>query len=613
MAKTVDCAGEPDAPEVPVTVPVIDQELVIHVFSPLEGPQAETAHQQLRRLWSACRGQLGMTEPIPGIVAPALPPETDAALRPDGVAAAQQSPDATRQAVLRRVDDVMNLSVALAQPAPQIMGLPSKRPLGWVECAQIWSQVSAPGSDAALGEIRLFLARAPVGGSGTVEATAVLGQSLEPLLPYREDRAREWWRWGTTTSAGYAVWDLRPGDTGSIREIVIIAASDRDDELSAWAWSDGTTDLPRFARYLLHMAKLRYEARLLDSWGRDQRRGDVNGMLAELSVALAPDAPHPGKAELLRSRLSRLRAEEVRLNALEADLEALSNTVSIARGNLDVAVGRGTGEGATDLFSADQALARWLTQQLEDYLKYLRTDLGQTRRARELAAEELDQTMQAGPAPDTAGVSPRPTSAGQAASASTEKPATSIDDVKRRVFVVHGRDTSLANRFYDLLRAVDLRPLEWESLVKATGIATPRLGEIVAAAPRLAQATLVLLSPDDIVELHSDLFLADDIPQERGRAGQARPNVLFELGLALMAYPHNTVIVEVGRMRPLSDLAGLNVIRFDGSAEAIKKVLSRLEIAGCAVDDSAVDWLDLSRFADLRTYRRGPGNHKAAP
>jgi predicted nucleotide-binding protein len=582
---------------VPVTVPVIDQELVIHVFSPLDGPQAETAHQQLRRLWSACRGQLGMTEPIPGIVAPALPPEADAALRPDGVAAAQQSPDATRQAVLRRVDDVMNLSVALAQSAPQIMGLPSKRPLGWVECAQIWSQVSAPGSDAALGEIRLFLARAPVGGSGTVAATAVLGQSLEPLLPYREDRAREWWRSGTTTSAGYAVWDLRPGDTGSIREIVIIAASDRDDELSAWAWSDGTTDLPPFARYLLHMAKLRYEARLLDSWGRDQRRGDVNGMLAELSVALAPDAPHPGKAELLRSRLSRLRAEEVRLNALEADLEALSNTVSIARGNLDAAVGRGTGEGATDLFSADQALARWLTQQLEDYLKYLRTDLGRTRRARELAAEELDQTMQAGPA----------------ASASTEKPATSIDDVKRRVFVVHGRDTSLANRFYDLLRAVDLRPLEWESLVKATGIATPRLGEIVAAAPRLAQATLVLLSPDDIVELHSDLFLADDIPQERGRAGQARPNVLFELGLALMAYPHNTVIVEVGRMRPLSDLAGLNVIRFDGSAEAIKKVLSRLEVAGCAVDDSAVDWLDLSRFADLRTYRRGPGNHKAAP
>jgi hypothetical protein len=51
------------------------------------------------------------------------------------------------------------------------------------------------------------------------------------------------------------------------------------------------------------------------------------------------------------------------------------------------------------------------------------------------------------------------------------------------------------------------------------------------------------------------------------------------------------------------------VIRFDGSAEAIKKVLHRLEVAGCAVDDSGVDWLDPDRFAGLATYRRGPDNH----
>jgi len=306
-----------------LTDPVLDQELVIHVFFPFDGPQAETAYQQLTRLWSACRARLGMTEPIPGILAPARPPETRAALLEDGVAATQQSPDASRQAVLRRVHDILNLSVALAQPVPEDLlrppgarlarpqGIrpPAERQLGWVEWAQIWSQASAPAHAAALGEARLFLAREPVGGIGTVAATAALGQSLGPLLPYREDGARDWWRTGTMTSAGYAVWDMCPGDTDSIRGIVAIAASDRDDELSAWAWSDGTTDMPPFARYLLHAAKLRYEARLLDSWGRGQRRGDINEMLAELSVALAPDAPHPGKAGLLRSRLSRLRAE----------------------------------------------------------------------------------------------------------------------------------------------------------------------------------------------------------------------------------------------------------------------------------------------------------------
>ena len=589
-----------------MTAPVVDQELVIHVFFPLDGPCAQAAYQQVRRLWSACRSQLGMTEPVPGIPAPPLPPESGALPPGDGIVAAQESPDTSRQAVLRRVHDVLNLSVALAQPLPDghrrpsatrldqaqdIEPFSSKRQMGWVEWAQIWSQASAPGTDAALGEGRLFLARAPI--RGTVAGTAALGQSLEPLLPSQEDRPREWWRWGTTTSSGYAMWDMSPGDTDSIREIVIIAALDRGDEFSAWAWSDGPPDIPAFARYLMHAAKLRYEARLLDSWGQEQRRGDINGMLAELSVALAPDAPHPERAGLLRAWLSRLRTEEIRLNALEADLENLGNTVSIALGNLAAVVGCDVGEGTIGPFAADRALGGWLTRQVEDYLNYLRTDLAQTRRVRELAAEELEQVMR-----DNAGAA---------------QPSASSYDTRRRVFVVYGRDTKLTSRFFDLLRAVDLRPLEWETLVQATGKATPSLAEVVMGAPHLAQATLVLLTPDDIVELHSDLLLDGDAQPERDRAAQARPNVLFEMGLALMAYPERTVIVEVGRMRPLSDLAGLNVIRFDGSPVAIKKVLHRLEVADCAVDYSGLDWLDPGRFGDLSTYQRGPGNHEAAP
>jgi predicted nucleotide-binding protein len=578
-----------------VAAPVVGQEFVVHVFAPLDGPQAETAYQQVMRLWSACRGQLGMTEPIRGVPARALPPPARDGLPAEGVAAAQESPDACRQAVLRRVHDVLNLSAGLAQPVR------SGRQLGWAECAQLWWQASAAGADAVLGEARLFLARAPAASMSTAAATMALGRSLEPLLPYGEDRPREWWRWGSTTSSGHAVWDTRPGDTGRVREIVIIAAEDREDELSAWAWSDGTAGLPPFARYLMHAAKLRYEARLLDAWGRGEQRGDIAAILAELGVALAPEAPHREKAGLLRSRLSRLRAEEARLNALKADLERLGTTVSIAHGNLDAAAG--TDAGAAGMFAADQALAGWLSQQTEDYLGYLRTDLEETRRARELAREELGQAATA-QASAASGASP----ASGADAASGDAPA----QVRRRVFVVHGRDTMLAGRFFDLLRAVDLRPLEWETLVRATGSAVPSLAEVVAGAPHLAQATLVLLSPDDIVELHSDLLRDNDPPQERAPAGQARPNVLFELGQALMAYPRNTVIVEVGRMRPLSDLGGLNVIRFDGSSAAIQKVLNRLRIAGCAVDTSGVDWLDPSRFADLPACRRGPDTHKPA-
>jgi predicted nucleotide-binding protein len=596
-----------------VTAPIVDQELVVHVFFPSEAPPTEAVYQQIKRLWAGCRSQLGMTDPIVGIAATATLPDDRTALPADEVIAAQERIDANRQAVLRRVYDVLNLSVVLAQPIPQerlrrplasgpaqLRGAESSPPrqLGWAEMAQLWSQASAPGCDAAVGETRLFLARAPAGAIGTVAATQTLGQALEPLLPYREDRARGWWRWGTTTRSGYAVWDLSPGGTDTVREIVIVAAADRDDEVSAWAWSDGTTDLPPFARYLLHAAKLRYEARLLDAWEQGPRHGDIDGLLAELSAALTPDAAYPGRVGLLRSRLSRLRAEETRLMSLEASLAKMSTTVGIAGGNLRAAADRDGGEGAVGLYAADQELALWLSQQVEDDLAYLRADLVRTRRVGELAGQELSQAEREDP----------PAVGAAAPSAGTVHPA--ADDIRRKVFVVYGRDTGLVDRFYDLLRAVDLRPLEWETLVRAGGSATPQITEVVAAAPHLAQATLVLLTPDDIVELHSDFHRPDDLAHERGRMGQARPNVLFEMGLALMAYPKQTVIVEVGYLRPVSDLSGLVVTRFDGSVQSIRRVIGRLEVAGCVVDTSALDWLNPDRFADLRTYLRGPDTHR---
>jgi predicted nucleotide-binding protein len=155
-------------------------------------------------------------------------------------------------------------------------------------------------------------------------------------------------------------------------------------------------------------------------------------------------------------------------------------------------------------------------------------------------------------------------------------------DTARNVFLIHGRDSNLAASFRDLLQAMGLRPLEWETLVRATGHTAPPIGEVIDTAARLAQATLVLLSPDDIVEPHPDVAL-DSPRQERSRAGQPSANVLIELGMALAATPERTILVEVGPLMPITDLAGLNVIRFDGSPRAVKKLLNGLKLAGCPV------------------------------
>ena len=174
----------------------------------------------------------------------------------------------------------------------------------------------------------------------------------------------------------------------------------------------------------------------------------------------------------------------------------------------------------------------------------------------------------------------------------------------RNVFVVHGRDEQVRREMFALLRRLDLHPLEWEDLVRATGKATPYLGEVVGNAPSQAQAALVLLTPDDEAKLHPRLLGEHEPDYETQLTCQPRQNVLIELGMVLMAYPERTLIVEVGRLRHVSDTAGLNVIRFDGTAVALGKIVERLKQAGCQVNDTGSDWRDTSPFQYLAAYRR---------
>jgi predicted nucleotide-binding protein len=176
----------------------------------------------------------------------------------------------------------------------------------------------------------------------------------------------------------------------------------------------------------------------------------------------------------------------------------------------------------------------------------------------------------------------------------------------RDIFVVHGRDEPLRERFFDFLRALDLRPLDWEALVASTGQTAPSLITVIRAAMTKAQAIIVLLSPDDMVQLHPSLCVPREAAGELMPMMQPRPKVLRELGMALERRPDQTIVVEVGHLRPIADLGGLNVIHLDGSEIALGKVVQRLKLAGCDIDDSGSDWHASRRFADLAAHDRGP-------
>jgi predicted nucleotide-binding protein len=195
------------------------------------------------------------------------------------------------------------------------------------------------------------------------------------------------------------------------------------------------------------------------------------------------------------------------------------------------------------------------------------------------------------------------------AQAPRERDEASLADPSRNVFVVYGRDEQARLAVFELLRRLDLRPLEWEALVRATGAGSPFLGQVVGDAPALAQAAVVVLTPDDVVMLHQKLRVAREDRHELRPALQPRPNVLIELGMVLAVYPEKTIILEFGDLRPIADLAGRNVIRFSEAVPltgALRKVAGRLEEAGCPIDDSGSDWLDNTPFTDLSAYRRCP-------
>lgn len=160
----------------------------------------------------------------------------------------------------------------------------------------------------------------------------------------------------------------------------------------------------------------------------------------------------------------------------------------------------------------------------------------------------------------------------------------------KTVFVVHGRNMAARDALFQFLRAIGLRPLEWSQAVKLTGRGAPYIGEILDHAFAAAQAVVVLLTPDEITYLRRE-YSRDDADPDFAPAAQARPNVLFEAGMAFGRHPDRTILIEFGEVRPFSDIAGRHSIRLDESAATRKELAERLRTAECDVDLDGADWL----------------------
>jgi len=164
-----------------------------------------------------------------------------------------------------------------------------------------------------------------------------------------------------------------------------------------------------------------------------------------------------------------------------------------------------------------------------------------------------------------------------------------------RVFVVHGRNQAAADSMFAFLRALDLKPIEWDQAVAMTGKGSPYVGEVLDVAFREGQAFVVLLTPDDISYLHTDYASGENDPETEPK-GQARPNVLFEAGMALGRDETRTILVELGEVRAFSDVGGRHVLRLDNSPQKRQALATRLETAKAAVNRTGSQWLTAGDF-----------------
>jgi hypothetical protein len=160
---------------------------------------------------------------------------------------------------------------------------------------------------------------------------------------------------------------------------------------------------------------------------------------------------------------------------------------------------------------------------------------------------------------------------------------------------VYGRDDSAKREIFRFLRAIGLKPIDFSEAIESTGKASPYIGEVLEVAFAQAQAVLVMMTPDDEARLREPLRTSDDEPFESQLTGQPRPNVIFEAGMALGLFADRTVLVELGKLRPISDISGRHVIRLKNSHYSKQQLANRLQNAGCAVDLKG-DWLDEGNF-----------------
>lgn len=163
----------------------------------------------------------------------------------------------------------------------------------------------------------------------------------------------------------------------------------------------------------------------------------------------------------------------------------------------------------------------------------------------------------------------------------------------RNVFIIHGRNAKAREAMENFLRAAGLNPLRFNE-VRSMLPGNATTIDVINKGMSLAHAVIALITPDEFSTLRPEYRYDGDDLEHKAR-WQARPNVIFEAGIAFAKNPKSTFFVLLGNPKLFTDVDGISYFRLDATVQRRADLFDALETAGCAVTKSRA-WMDVGDF-----------------
>ncbi len=145
---------------------------------------------------------------------------------------------------------------------------------------------------------------------------------------------------------------------------------------------------------------------------------------------------------------------------------------------------------------------------------------------------------------------------------------------KKQVFIIHGRDMNTVRDLQNFIRSLGFSIMTFQDLANRS--ANNFVANVVIDGIKTASAVIALFTPDELAAYYEGRTLSRE---QSGRRWQARPNVIFEAGVAYGVAKRKTILLTAGAdVELFSDLSGVHFIRLDSGSgrEDLRKRLNQI-------------------------------------